>query len=174
MDILNNIISLLFSPEKLVHYSGKALGIVLSIIVVYILYKLILMGLDRALKDRLADDRMKMLVSLGKSVLRYAAFIIMFVTVMQQLGINITALLASAGILGLGISFGSQNLVRDIIAGIFIIIEKQFAVGDQVQISGVKGKVQKMSLRLTVIKDEAGTTHTIPNGNISLVQNFSR
>lgn len=174
MDILNNIISLLFSPEKLVYYSGKALGIALSIIVIYTLYKLILMGLDRALKDRLADDRMKMLVSLGKSVLRYAAFIIMFVTVMQQLGINITALLASAGILGLGVSFGSQNLVRDIIAGIFIIIEKQFAVGDQVQISGIKGKVQKMSLRLTVIKDEAGTTHTIPNGNISLVQNFSR
>ncbi len=174
MDILNNIISLLFSPERLVHYSGKALGIVLSIIVIYTLYKLILMGLDRALKDRMADDRMKMLVSLGKSILRYAAFIIMFVTVMQQLGINITALLASAGILGLGISFGAQNLVRDIIAGIFIIIEKQFAVGDQDQISGVKGKVQKMSLRLTVIEDEAGTTHTIPNGNISLVQNFSR
>ena len=174
MDILNNIISLLFSPERLVHYSGKALGIVLSIIVIYTLYKLILMGLDRALKDRMADDRMKMLVSLGKSILRYAAFIIMFVTVMQQLGINITALLASAGILGLGISFGAQKLVRDIIAGIFIIIEKQFAVGDQDQISGVKGKVQKMSLRLTVIEDEAGTTHTIPNGNISLVQNFSR
>lgn len=164
----------MFSPQKLVHYSGKALGIIFSIIVIYVLYKLILIALNRTLKDRLKDERMLMLVSLGKSVLRYAAFIIMFVTVMQQLGINITALLASAGILGLGISFGSQNLVRDVIAGVFIILENQFSVGDEVRISGIKGKIQKMSLRLTVIKDDAGTTHTIPNGNISIVQNLGR
>lgn len=174
MDIINQAFELLFSADKLVHYSGKALGIILSVVAIYLLYKIIVIGLDRTLKDRLADERMKMLVALGKSVLRYAAFIIIFVTILQQLGINITALLASAGILGLGISFGSQNLVRDVIAGIFIIIEKQFAVGDQVQISGIKGKVKKMGLRLTVIKDEAGTTHTIPNGNIAVVQNFSR
>jgi small conductance mechanosensitive channel len=174
MDLFKQASAIIFSPEKLVNYSGKALGIILSVVAIYILYKAIVIGLDRTLKNRLDDDRMKMLLSLGKSVLRYAAFIIIFITVMQQLGINITALLAGAGILGLGISFGSQNLVRDIISGIFIIIEKQFYLGDKVQISGIKGKVEKMSLRITVIKDEAGTTHSIPNGNISVVQNLSR
>lgn len=174
MDIFKEASLIVFSPEKIVNYSGKALGIVLSIIVIYILYKLVVLSLDRALKGRLEDDRLKILASLGRSTLRYVAFIIMFMTILQQLGINIAALLAGAGILGLAISFGSQNLVRDVIAGIFIILEKQFTVGDQVQISGIKGKIQKMSLRLTVIKDQAGTTHSIPNGNISVVQNFSR
>ena len=164
----------MFSPEKLVSYSGKALGILLSIVVIYAIYKIIVIAIDRTLEDRLNDDRIKMLISLSKSVLRYAAFVIIFITILQQLGINITALLASAGVLGLAISFGSQNLVRDIISGIFIIIEKRFVIGDKVMISGIKGEVTSMTLRMTEIKAEDGTSHTIPNGNIAIVQNFSR
>ncbi len=173
MEFLKKTYAMLFSPEKIVDYSGRALGIAFSIIAVYILYKILVLALERSIKRRLVDDRMKMLFSLGRSALRYVAFIIIFITVLQQLGINITALLAGAGILGLAISFGSQNLVRDIISGIFIVLENQFTLGDQIQISGIKGRVEKMSLRLTVIKDEAGTVHSIPNGNISVVQNFS-
>ncbi len=164
----------MFSPEKLVSYSGKAMGMLLSIVAIYAIYKIIVIAIDRTLKNRLNDDRMKMLISLSKSVLRYTAFVIIFITVLQQLGINITALLASAGMLGLAISFGSQNLVRDIISGIFIIIEKRFMIGDKVMISGIKGEVIRMTLRMTAIKAEDGTSHTIPNGSISIVQNFSR
>lgn len=164
----------MFSPEKLVSYSGKAMGMLLSIVAICAIYKIIVIAIDRTLKNRLNDDRMKMLVSLSKSVLRYAAFVIIFITVLQQLGINITALLASAGMLGLAISFGSQNLVRDIISGIFIIVEKRFMIGDKVMISGIKGEIIGMTLRMTAIKAEDGTSHTIPNGSISIVQNFSR
>lgn len=164
----------MFSPEKLVSYSGKAMGMLLSIVAIYAIYKIIVIAIDRTLKNRLNDDRMKMLVSLSKSVLRYAAFVIIFITILQQLGINITALLASAGMLGLAISFGSQNLVRDIISGIFIIIERRFIIGDKVKISGIEGEVTRMTLRMTAIKAEDGTSHTIPNGSIAVVQNFSR
>jgi moderate conductance mechanosensitive channel len=174
MNILKKAYSIMFSPEKVVSYSGKAMGIALSIIVIYAIYKVIVIAIDKTLKDRLNDDRMKMLVSLGKSVLRYAAFVIIFITILQQLGINITALLASAGMLGLAISFGSQNLVKDIISGIFIIIERRFMIGDIVMISGIKGEVIKMTLRMTAIKTEDGTTHTLPNGSIGVVQNFNR
>jgi small conductance mechanosensitive channel len=164
----------MFSPEKLVSYSTKAMGILLSIVVIYAIYKIIVIAIDRTLKNRLRNDRMKMLISLSKSVLRYATFVILFITILQQLGINITALLASAGMLGLAISFGSQNLVRDIISGIFIIIERRFMIGDKVMISGIKGEVIRMTLRMTAIKAEDGTSHTIPNGSITVVQNFSR
>lgn len=174
MEIIEKAFTLMLSPEKLVHYSGKAVGIILTLIAIYVFYKLFVMALDKTLKARLADEHLKMLASLVRSALRYVAFFIMFITVLQQLGVNVTALLASAGILGLAISFGSQNMIRDVIAGIFIIVESQYAIGDEVQISGIKGKIEKMSLRLTVIKDEAGTIHTIPNGNISVVQNFGR
>ncbi len=174
MEIIKNTLSLMFAPDKLVHYTGKILGVILSVIVIYFFYKAFILALDKTLRNKLSDERLKMLLSVFRSALRYVAFFIMFLTVLQQFGVNVTALLASAGILGLAISFGSQNLVRDVIAGIFIILENQYMVGDQVQIAGIKGKIENMSLRLTVIKDEAGTTHTIPNGNITVVQNFSR
>lgn len=174
MKNIQELLSLIFSPEKLASYLGKGLGILLALLVIYVFYKIIILSLDKALKPRLIEHRMALLFSLSKSALRYFVFFIMLITVLQQLGVNITAILASAGILGLAISFGAQNLVRDIISGIFIVIENQFTIGDEVKILGIKGKVEKMSLRMTVIKDEDGTTHTIPNGNVSVVQNLSR
>lgn len=172
--MLNEMKILIFSPEKMVAYTLKALAIFVSLAVIYVFYKIIVVAMDRALRDRLSESRLKIIASLVRSVLRYAAFFIMFITVMQQLGVNITALIASAGILGLAVSFGSQNLVRDLIAGFFIILENQYTIGDAVQIAGKKGKVHNMSLRLTVLKAEDGSIHSIPNGNIATVQNFSR
>ncbi len=172
--MLNEMKTLLFSPEQMVAYTLKALAIIVSLAVIYVFYKIIVVAMDRALRDRLSESRLKIIASLVRSVLRYAAFFIMFITAMQQLGVNITALIASAGILGLAVSFGSQNLVRDLISGFFIILENQYTIGDTVQIAGIKGKVHNMSLRLTVLKAEDGSTHSIPNGNIAMVQNFSR
>ena len=174
MDLFNEIKALMFSPEKMVAYTMKALAIIVSLAVIYVFYRIIVVAMDRALKERLAESRLKIIASLVRSLLRYAVFFIMFITAMQQLGVNITALIASAGILGLAVSFGSQNLVRDLISGFFIILEKQYTIGDAVQIMGIKGKVVDMSLRLTVLKAEDGSTHSIPNGNITTVQNFGR
>jgi small-conductance mechanosensitive channel len=168
------LLSLIISPEKLVSYAARALSIAFSLFVIYLFYRLIVLGLERGIKKRLRNERLTVLFSLTRSALRYAAFFIMCITVLQQMGINVTALLAGAGILGLAVSFGSQNLVRDLIAGLFIVLEDQYAIGDEVLISGVRGKVEKMSLRLTVIRGEDGTIYSIPNGNISLVQRLSR
>ncbi|MFH1347690.1 MAG: mechanosensitive ion channel domain-containing protein [Candidatus Margulisiibacteriota bacterium] len=174
MDMLDEIKALIFSPEKMVAYTMKTLAIVVSLAVIYVFYRIVVAAMDRALKDRLSESRLNIIASLVRSVLRYAVFFIMFITAMQQLGVNITALIASAGILGLAVSFGSQNLVRDLISGFFIILENQYTIGDMVQINGIKGKVASMSLRLTVLKTEDSSTHSIPNGNITVVQNFGR
>ena len=109
MDLLNEMKVLIFSPEKMVAHTTKALAIIISLAVIYVFYKIIVAAMDRALRDRLSESRLKIIASLVRSVLRYAAFFIMFITTMQQLGINITALIASAGILGLAVSFGSQT-----------------------------------------------------------------
>jgi small-conductance mechanosensitive channel len=172
--MLNEIKALMLSPEKMVHYTMKALAIVVSLAVIYVFYRITVAAMDRALRDRLSESRLRIIASLVRSLLRYAAFFIMFITAMQQLGVNITALIASAGILGLAVSFGSQNLVRDLISGFFIILEKQYAIGDTVQIMGIKGKVSDMSLRLTVLTAGDGSKYSIPNGNITTVQNFGR
>jgi small conductance mechanosensitive channel len=104
-------------------------------------------------------------------------FIITFVAALQVLpifGIHIEPLLASAGIAGLAIGFGSQTLVKDVLNGFFILVENQFEVGDFVKIAGVQGTVEEITMRRTVLRDTDGTLHTVPNGNIQIVSNTTR
>ena len=88
--------------------------------------------------------------------------------------INIAPILAGAGILGLAVSFGAQSLVKDIISGFFILLENQFAVGDVIEAAGKSGMVEKMTLRVVVLRDLEGTMHIIPNGEIKVVSNKTR
>ena len=88
--------------------------------------------------------------------------------------INIAPILAGAGILGLAISFGAQSLVRDIITGFFILLEDQFAVGDVIEVAGKSGVVERMTMRVVVLRDLEGTMHVIPNGEMKVVSNKTR
>lgn len=88
--------------------------------------------------------------------------------------IDVGPVLAGAGILGLAISFGSQSLVKDIISGFFILSENQFAVGDVIEAGGKSGVVEKMTLRVVVLRDLEGRMHIIPNGEIKVVSNATR
>ncbi len=90
---------------------------------------------------------------------------------LSVLGINITPLVASLGVAGLALSLGAQQLVQDIIAGIFILIEDQFHIGDAVVLAGVAGRVEDLSLRATRVRSLDGTLHIIPNSRISIVSN---
>jgi len=91
-----------------------------------------------------------------------------------SLFINIAPLLAAVGVAGLAISFGAQNLVKDVIAGFFILLENQYQLGDTVRIAGVEGTVSHLTLRATVLRDGAGVVHFIPNGQITVVSNQTR
>lgn len=88
--------------------------------------------------------------------------------------IPIGALLAGAGILGLALSFGSQSLVKDLIAGFFVLVENQFGVGDTVEAVGKSGVVERMTLRVVMLRDVHGVLHIIPNGQITTVSNMTR
>lgn len=88
--------------------------------------------------------------------------------------INIGPLLAGAGILGLAVSFGAQSLVKDVIAGFFYLVEGQFAMGDVIEVAGKTGVVERMTLRMVVLRDAHGTVHMVPNGQITTVSNMTR
>jgi len=88
--------------------------------------------------------------------------------------IEIGPLLAGAGVAGLAISFGAQSLVKDLITGFFILMEDQFTVGDAVEILGIAGVVERMTLRVVTIRDLNGVLHTVPNGQITTVSNRTR
>ncbi len=91
--------------------------------------------------------------------------------IMKELGFEIGPMIAGAGIAGLAIGFGAQNLVRDIITGFFLLLENQMRVGDVVEIAGKSGLVEQINLRTTVLRDLEGRVHTIPNGVIETVTN---
>jgi moderate conductance mechanosensitive channel len=88
--------------------------------------------------------------------------------------IAIGPLLAGVGVVGLAVSFGAQSLVKDVISGFFILLENQFGMGDVVAINGVAGKVERMTLRVVMLRDLEGVMHVIPNGTISVVSNRTR
>jgi moderate conductance mechanosensitive channel len=122
---------------------------------------------------RTSERREATLAKLLQNVLTYVIYFIAFIMVLSNLGINVGPILAGAGVVGLAVGFGAQNLVRDIITGFFIIFEHQFSVGDHVIIGTFEGEVEEIGLRTTKIKGISGERHIIPNGGITEVTNFS-
>ena len=109
-------------------------------------------------------------IGAGKIIL---AVIIAFM-VLSELDVPIAPVLASFGIAGIAVGFGAQYMIRDLIAGIFILIENQYRVGDWVTIANIGGLVEQINLRTTVLRDFDGTVHHVPNGEIRVASNFSR
>jgi len=139
--------------------------------------------IDRVLKPRTQtyyfdERRILTLRTLAKSILRYAVYFIVGFTILGQLaaltGTTLSGFLAGAGILGVALGFGAQNLVRDVITGFFILLENQYAVGEYISTGGFSGFVEEMGLRVTKLRDWGGETHIIPNGQITVVTNHSR
>ena len=118
--------------------------------------------------------RLRTLTNLVKSAASVVIVSVGFVMVLQEVGFNIAPLIASAGIAGLAIGFGAQSLVKDVIAGFFILVEDQLDEGDEVEISGKKGVIKKITLRTIWLKDKDGALHVVPNGSITIVSNFSK
>ena len=112
------------------------------------------------------------------TILRATAYsilsFILFLQFLKLMNINVGPILASAGILGVGIGLGAQSLFKDIINGIFIILEDQFNVGETVKLASLTGTVEDLTLRLTRLRDADGTLYIIPNSQIATVQNLSR
>lgn len=120
-----------------------------------------------------SERRQNTLMKLLQNVLAYVVYFAAILSILSAFGIQVAALLAGAGIVGLAVGFGAQSLVKDVITGFFIVFEDQFAVGDQVQIGQANGVVQEIGLRTTKVKSYTGELHIIPNGSISVVINYS-
>jgi len=120
------------------------------------------------------EKRVKTLTALLRSILFVLIAGVAVVMALKELGLDIAPIIAGAGILGLAVSFGAQNLVRDIISGFFIIFEDQVRVGDSAVINGKSGTVEEIKFRTIAIRDLDGTLHIFPNGSITQLSNQSR
>jgi small-conductance mechanosensitive channel len=120
-----------------------------------------------------AEKRGKTIAQLVRSVGRVVVLLAVALLSLN-LFLDIKPLLAGVGILSLAVSFGAQSLVKDIIAGFFMLVENQFVVGDVIRVGDKSGAVERMTLRVVVLRDLRGVVHIIPNGTITSVSNMTR
>jgi len=119
-------------------------------------------------------QRAETVAALLRSMASIVIWVMAFLTALSQLSIELAPLIAGASIAGVALSFGAQNLVRDFLAGIFVMLEDQYGVGDLIEVEAATGRVEAVSLRSTQLRDIHGTLWHVPNGEIKKVGNFSQ
>jgi small-conductance mechanosensitive channel len=167
-------------------FTRSALTILAILLFSFIGWQLIKARIDQKLKEEMPDDdedaeeggaggsRMGTLLVLLRKFILAVMFVMVALIILASMGINIGPLIAGAGVVGLAIGFGAQTLVKDIIAGVFFLIDDAFRVGDFIETGGTKGSVEHISLRSLRLRNARGPVHTIPFGSMGTVTNMSR
>ncbi|MBM3518979.1 MAG: mechanosensitive ion channel family protein, partial [Alphaproteobacteria bacterium] len=131
-------------------------------------------GPAHASADRGAGARARTLVPLLRKAVLVAMVVVVAMIVLSSLGVDIGPLLASAGVVGIAIGFGAQTLVRDVVSGVFFLVDDAFRVGEYVEIGELRGTVEAMSIRSLQLRHHRGAVHTIPFGEMRSLTNYSR
>ncbi len=159
---------------------GLRIGIIIAVM-------LLLLGVARLLfiysrrrfrlQEKVGIERAKRTATFAKTVeniIRAVIVVMGLLAILRQAGIELAPLLAGAGIVGLAVSFGAQNLAKDVINGFFILAENNMNVGDVVQVAGKSGTVERITLRTTVLRDLEGNVHAVPNSEILTITNMTK
>ncbi|HEY0016196.1 MAG TPA: mechanosensitive ion channel domain-containing protein [Longimicrobium sp.] len=166
--------------DVLAETGGRILGAVVVAWMCYWALILVLRRIEQSMASSATgtisaqEQRTRTLISLLRSVGVVLIAVVLVFMVLNALGVQLGPLLAGAGVLGLAVSFGAQSLVKDVISGLFMLFENQFGVGDVIRIEGVSGAVERMTLRVVVLRDVHGAVHIVPNGQITKVSNLTR
>ena len=129
---------------------------------------------DGMARDRVTyHERMKTLSSVTRKAVTVAVWIMAGLYLLYQIGAPVSTILASAGVMGLAFAFGAQSLIRDFFHGFFILLENQYTMGDWIKVGDISGTVERLTLRVTVLRDMEGTLHFIPNGAVASVSNMT-
>ncbi len=172
--LLDFFMSTLRIREELASMLVTLVVIVLWIILARIVLKVGKRSINRAFAKSKEQKRGKTLASLTFVTFKVVVWFIILMLIITELGFDITPILATAGILGLAIGFGAQNLVRDVISGFFLIVDNVYNVGETIEVGGFRGNVVGMNLRNTTLRNFMGSELIVSNGSISQVINWSR
>jgi len=170
-----------FSPENLILWWGKLITIVIILVVakmgLSIISKLIeksLTPLKKSKNYKKRISRANTLIPLLKSISKYVIYFIAGVMVLRELGVDTTAIIASAGVVGLAIGFGAQSLVKDVLSGAFMLFEGIISVGDSVNVGEHSGTVEVIGLRNIHLRKYSGELRVIPYGEVNSFGNFNK
>jgi small-conductance mechanosensitive channel len=167
--------------------SGAPLRIVIVLVAAWISYSIGHRAIDRAVNKLATADlipgpgfakrqaeRARTTGSVLNSILKAVVWIIAIGMILGEFGFNLGPVIASAGVIGVAIGLGAQTLVRDILSGIFMLIEDQYGVGDQIKVLEIEGVVEKVGLRITTIRDKDEVLWYVRNGEILIIGNRSQ
>lgn len=179
LDILSNIIHNI-TPWFFDH----GIKIVAIVIVAYLLHKFGGIFIEKTIRKIIVSDhfltkeaerkRENTLIQIFTVSLRTLIWLLVLLMVLQEVGVAIGPLLGAAGVAGVAFGFGAQYLIRDLISGLFIIMENQYRIGDMVCLDGTCGMVEDISMRMTTLRDLDGVVHHVPHGEIKRVSNLSK
>ena len=183
MDTVKKILDSLFgfaaNEDFWVKLGAGTLKIIIILVLCMIVTKVLKVAIHNIFKMRqkapirISERREATLLRLLDNVITYVLYFIALIMILDTFGVEVKAILAGAGIVGLAVGFGAQSLVKDVITGFFIIFEDQFAVGDYIRIGNFEGYVEAIGLRVTKIRSWTGEVHILPNGSIAQVTNYS-
>ena len=167
--------------------SGAPLRIVIVLVAAWISYSIGHRAIDRAINKLATADlkpgpgvakrqaeRARTTGSVLNSILKAVVWIIAIGMILGEFGFNLGPVIASAGVIGVAIGLGAQTLVRDILSGIFMLIEDQYGVGDQIKVLDIEGVVEKVGLRITTVRDKDDVLWYVRNGEILVIGNRSQ
>jgi len=172
--------------ETLINLAQSSLQILLIVIVGYLAIRLLRIAMNRLEAVLIkagettenapgaARQRVQTLQGVIGTIAVVMVWLVVILMSLAQLGINIGPLLAGAGVMGLAIGFGAQNLVRDLVSGFFLILENQIRVGDIAKINGTGGLVERITFRTVTLRDQGAVVHIFPNGTIETLSNLTK
>ncbi|MBD3208491.1 MAG: mechanosensitive ion channel, partial [Candidatus Nealsonbacteria bacterium] len=127
----------------------------------------------REIRDSIPEEeernRIETLVGVFEGTFRFVLWVVALLMVLPEMGVETAPILASLGVAGLAVGMAAREIIADFVTGIFIILENQYHLGDFVKVAGVEGTVKEITLRRTIVEDQDGQMHSIPNSKISIV-----
>jgi len=161
--------------DDVIFVAVVVLCVALALIIVRVVgRKVVAHILSRRVRTQEREQRTKTFLGVFKGLLDLVVVFIGALFILNWFDVSLAPVLASAGILGAVVGFSAQSVIKDFLAGFFILLEDQFAVGDVIEVCGISGDVEEMSLRTTVVRDMNGCAHIVPNGQIGVVTNYTR
>ncbi|MEK7611277.1 MAG: mechanosensitive ion channel domain-containing protein [Patescibacteria group bacterium] len=150
--------------------------LVTTVVVLYFARKALSLAFRQTLEAG-SGGRRQRIVTVVDTLYHFLSLILWFIsglTILSGWDINVTPLLTGAGLLGIAVGLGSQTLIKDLVAGLFIILENQYNQGDTIGVAGVKGRVERISLRMTALRDENNNVIIVPNSAIQTVTRYQK
>ena len=168
-------------------FAQKIFGLIIDVVFAFLIAELLWTGIKTAIDQKLAtidppvpgrapgpEARVATLLPMIRKVLMVTISVMVVLVILSSIGINIGPILAGAGVLGIALGFGAQSLVKDIVSGVFFLIDDAFRVGEYIETGNLRGTVESVSIRSLRVRHHRGALHTIPFGELKSLTNYSR